>query len=121
MDETKAPQAPGSEGIEDVDRYDELEPKFHQVIQDLADDESLFQFRSEYEKMFQELTTAHERNVLLMNECRKLNNSIVSNTSKVSSIVSLSQSDQLTITGLSNEFEKAWNLVELYEWKGVHN
>jgi hypothetical protein len=40
--------------IEDPERGDELENTFAQVLQDLAADESLVRFRSEYDKRYQE-------------------------------------------------------------------
>jgi len=102
---------------DDIEEFDELERQFHRTVQQLITDQSLSSFRTEYEKLHEQLVKSHDANGLLIDKCRSLNNDILANASKVSSIMSLSQNDQRTITGLRHEFEKAWKLVELSQEK----
>ena len=58
----------------------------------------LFRFRIEYEKLHKALKKSHESEKRLMSKCRELNAEIVSNSSKVSQALKLSQDDQVNIT-----------------------
>jgi len=98
---------------EDLELFDEMEKNFHRTVSDLVNDRSLDKFREEYEKLHEALVTSHEHNKVLIDKCRQLNNDILSNVNKISSILSLSQNDQRTISGLRHEFEKAWKMVEV--------
>jgi DNA repair exonuclease SbcCD ATPase subunit len=109
-DETKPDSTDISQ--EDFEQFDDLERTFHKVIQDLVTDRSLDSFRSEYEKLHAALVESHGGNAVLIDKCRAMNNEILSNANKVSSVMQLSQSDQRTIAGLRHEFEKAWKIVE---------
>ena len=106
------------ENIEtDLAKLDEMEKTFHQVVQDLISDHSFDRFRKEYEKLHSELINSHENNRKLMEQCKNLNNSILANANKISSVLTLSQNDQRTIAGLRHEFEKAWKMVEIAQEK----
>lgn len=98
---------------DDLESFDELEKNFHKVVQDLSNDHSLDGFRGEYEILHQALTKSQENNQTLIEKCKALNNEILANANKVSSVMNLSQNDQRTIAGLRHEFDKAWKMVEL--------
>ena len=102
---------------DDFDSFNELERSFHQVVQDLVSDHSLNNFRQEYEKVHRVLVISHEHNTALVEKCKELNNEILANANKISSVMTLSQNDQRTIAGLRHEFEKAWKLVEVSQEK----
>ena len=105
------------EATEDLEQFDELEKNFHKVVSELVVDQSLASFRVEYEKLHKSLVQSHDDNLKLIAQCRQLNEDILANASKVSSVMSLSQKDQVTINGLKHEFEKAWSLVEISQEK----
>ena len=90
----------------------EMEQNFEQVITELVNDRSLDRFREEYEKLHDALTQSHEHNRVLLEKCRHLNSDIVTNSNKISTVLSMSQNDQRTIANLRKEFEKAWKMVE---------
>ena len=98
---------------DDHEAFDKLEKSFHKVIQDLVSDSRLDGFREEYEKLYAMLTQSHANNQELIDKCKQMNNSILSNANKVSSVLALSQNDQRAIAGLRTEFEKAWKMVEM--------
>jgi succinate dehydrogenase/fumarate reductase flavoprotein subunit len=98
---------------DDTEQFDALERTFHKVMQSLVGDHALDKFRAEYEKLHAALATSHEHNAVLVEQCRTLNNEILANATKVSSVLQISQNDQRSIAGLRHEFEKAWKLVEL--------
>ncbi|EAY02691.1 hypothetical protein TVAG_406680 [Trichomonas vaginalis G3] len=102
---------------DDLEQFDELEKNFQKVVSDLVADQNLTTFRAEYEKLHQSLVKSHSENLVLIEKCRQLNNDILANANKVSSVMQLSQSDQRTIAGLKHEFEKAWSLVEISQDK----
>lgn len=108
---TEEEKVPGEQ--DDMEAFDEMERNFHRVVSDLVADRSLDKFRQEYEKLHAALVTSHEHNSTLIEKCRTLNNEILANANKVSSVMTLSQNDQRTIAGLRHEFEKAWKLVEV--------
>ncbi|OHT05757.1 Coiled-coil domain-containing protein 147 [Tritrichomonas foetus] len=97
----------------DLEKFDEMEKTFHRVVQDLITDHSFDHFREEYENLHQELLHSHSNNQALIEQCKQLNNSILANANKISSVLTLSQNDQRTIAGLRHEFEKAWRMVEV--------
>lgn len=119
-EEEQQPEKP-KEKIDDVqdemEKFDEMERVFHSVVQNLVTDNSLDNFRQEYEKLHQALVISHEHNTMLVEKCKALNNEILANANKVSSVLTLSQNDQRTIAGLRHEFEKAWKLVEVSQEK----
>lgn len=105
------------EPVEDLEKFDDLEKNFHKVVSELVVDQSLASFRVEYEKLHKSLVQSHDDNLKLVAQCRQLNEDILANASKVSSVMNLSQKDQVTINGLKHEFEKAWSLVEISQEK----
>lgn len=105
------------EAEKDLEKFDEMEKTFHRVIQDLITDQSFDHFREEYEKLYEELLNSHKSNQSLIDRCKELNNSILANANKVSSVLTLSQNDQRTIAGLRHEFDRAWSMVELSQEK----
>lgn len=103
--------------MDEMEHFDEMERNFHKIVQELVADRSLDRFRQEYEKLHAALVESHEMNAQLIEKCRSLNNDILANANKVSSVMQLSQNDQRTIAGLRYEFEKAWKLVEVTQEK----
>lgn len=105
-----------SENVEhedEMEQFDELERNFHRVITDLVAERAFDRFREEYENLHQALLQSHEKNQSLIDKCKELNNNILANANKISSVLTLSQNDQRTIAGLRHEFEKAWKMVEV--------
>lgn len=101
------------ENDDEMEQFDELERGFRRVIQDLGNEAALDQFRQDYEELYNSLKDSHEKNMNLINKCKDLNNNILANANKISSVMQLSQNDQRTIVGLRHEFEKAWKMVEV--------
>lgn len=108
---------PDDQPAQEVDNLDELEKNFQHVISDLVADKSLDSFRAEYEKIHAAFVQSHANNAELVKRCRELNSEILANSTKVNSILKLSQDDQRTIAGLRFEFEKAWKMVEMSQDK----
>lgn len=102
---------------DDMAIFDEMERNFYKVVSELVSDKSLDRFRQEYEKLHAALVNSHEQNKILVDKCKQLNNDILSNANKISSVLNLSQNDQRTISGLRHEFEKAWKMVEITQDK----
>jgi flagellar biosynthesis chaperone FliJ len=75
-------------------------------------DKSLEHFRVEYEKIHRALRKSVDNERRLIKKCKELNSEIVSNASKVQTAVRLSQEDQVTISNLKKEIEKAWKMVQ---------
>lgn len=98
---------------QEMDSLDSLEKDFQRVIADMVNDHSLDNFREEYQKIHDSFLRSHANNIELVKKCRDLNSEILSNSTKVNSILQLSQDDQRTISGLRFEFDKAWKMVEL--------
>lgn len=48
----------------------------------------------------------------LVKKCRELNAEIVANAAKVQTALKLSEEDQMTISSLKKEVEKAWKMVD---------
>uniref|UniRef100_F7BEI8 Cilia- and flagella-associated protein 58 n=2 Tax=Ciona intestinalis TaxID=7719 RepID=F7BEI8_CIOIN len=94
------------------DAFQALEKDFQDVVGELMGDKTLERFRVEYEKLHKALKKSHESEKRLMSKCRELNAEIVTNSSKVSQALKLSQDDQATIQQLKQELEKAWKMVD---------
>ena len=97
--------------------FETLEKEFQDVLATLAGDESLDEFRSEYEKVHRALVRSHDHERKLIKKVKELNGEIVTNASKVHTALKLSQDDQQTITTLRQEVEKAWALVDTAQSK----
>jgi len=80
--------------------FENLEQDFQAVLKELMGDKSLEKFRVEYEKLHRALKKSHDSEKRLMHKCRELNSEIVSNTSKVTAALKMSQEDRTTITSL---------------------
>ena len=94
-------------------KLEDLEKNFRSVMDSFFSDHSMDRFREEYELLYKHLVESHKNNQKLIEQCKDLNNSILANANKVSSVLTLSQDDQKTISGLRHEFEKAWKMVEI--------
>ncbi|MBN3297199.1 CFA58 protein, partial [Amia calva] len=92
--------------------FETLEKDIQEVLKELMGDKSLEKLRAEFEKLHNALKKSHESEKRLMAKCRELNAEIVSNSVKVGTALKMSQEDQLTITSLKKEIEKAWKMVD---------
>lgn len=97
---------------DDIELFEEMEESFNRIVRELVNDRSLDKFREEYEKLHDALVQSHEHNNILIEKCRQLNQDILANANKISTVLTMSQNDQKTISNLRAEFEKAWKLVE---------
>ncbi|OHT04401.1 flagellar associated protein [Tritrichomonas foetus] len=119
-DSTAAPPAAEeqkSEIQDDYDDLDELEKNFQRVISDIVTDKYLEPFRVEYEKIYALFVQSIKNNTELVKRAKALNSEILANSTKVNSVLQLSQDDERTIAGLRFEFDKAWKMVELSQEK----
>lgn len=105
----------------DLEICEEMEKNFAKIVSELVRDRSLDRFRKEYEMLHTALTQSHEHNKVLIEKCRALNQDIVANANKISSVLLLSQNDQRTIAGLRREFERAWLLVQNSQERESHS
>ncbi|XP_069395852.1 cilia- and flagella-associated protein 58 isoform X2 [Paralichthys olivaceus] len=85
--------------------------EFQMVLSELVGDESMDRIRAEYEKLIQAMKKSRENEKRLMSKCRELNAEIVSNSTKVTAALKLSQEDETTIALLKRELDKAWEMV----------
>ena len=100
-----------------VDSLDDLEKDFNTVMANIVADDNLSKFSVQYKALLDAFVTSHNNNNELVEKCRALNAEIVQNSTKVNSVMNLSQDDQRTIAGLKFEFEKAWKMVEMSQEK----
>ena len=103
--------------IVEPDSLDELEKDFNTVMGTILADDHLSQFAEQYKQLLDAFMDSHKNNAQLIEKVRLLNTEIVQNSTKVTSVLSLSQDDQRTISGLKFEFEKAWKMVEISQEK----
>ena len=75
-------------------------------------DGSLGKFKTEYEKLHKALIKSHESEKRLMLQCQELNAELISNASKVTSALKISQDDKATISSQKQEIEKLWRAVD---------
>jgi len=101
----------------DVQNLDVLDVNFAEIMNSLVNNESFSKFRTEYMNLLEAFKVSHFNNSELVKKCQSLNSEIISNTTKVSSVLKLSQEDQRIISGLRFEFEKAWKMVEISQDK----
>ena len=92
--------------------FEQLGRDFQEVLEELAGDSSLEEFRNEYEKLHGALKRSHETEKRLIKKCRELNSEIVQNAVKVQTALKLSQEDQQRISAMKKEIERAWRMVE---------
>lgn len=112
MNEAKPEKSPEQKDEDDLEVFEAMEENFNHIVRELINDRSLDKFREEYEKLHDALVQSHEHNNVLIEKCRQLNQDILSNANKISTVLSMSQTDQRTIANLRGEFEKAWKMVE---------
>ena len=98
---------------------DNLEKSFNSVMNSLVQSEGYNKFKDEYLKIYDAFKISHSNNIELIKKCKSLNSEIISNTTKVNSVMKLSQEDQRIISGLRFEFEKTWKLVEISQEKEI--
>lgn len=110
MEDQKQKQEQNQE--DDIELFEEMEESFNRIVRELINDRSLDKFREEYEKLHDALVQSHEHNNILIEKCRQLNQDILANANKISTVLTMSQNDQRTIANLRAEFEKAWKMVE---------
>ncbi|XP_061228374.1 cilia- and flagella-associated protein 58 [Neopsephotus bourkii] len=100
----------------DESAFEALEKDFQDVINQLKEDKALEKFLIEYEKLHTVLKKTHENEKCLMEKCRKLNDDLVANSSKVAALTKLSKDDWNTIASMKTEIDKAWKMVDtIYE------
>ncbi|KAF4669011.1 hypothetical protein FOZ61_005146 [Perkinsus olseni] len=92
--------------------FEALEKDFQEVLAELLDDESLKEFREQYERLHDTLKQSHDSEKMLITKCRELSTEIVENAYKVQRALRQSQEDQATIKALKKEIEKAWKIIE---------
>ncbi|KAF4757989.1 hypothetical protein FOZ63_007011, partial [Perkinsus olseni] len=92
--------------------FEALEKDFQEVLAELMNDESLKEFRKQYERLHDTLKQSHESEKMLITKCRELSTEIVENAYKVQRALRQSQEDQATIKALKKEIEKAWKIIE---------
>ena len=71
----------------DLEICEEMEKNFAKIVSELVRDRSLDRFRKEYEMLHTALTQSHEHNKVLIEKCRALNQDIVANANKISSVL----------------------------------
>ncbi|XP_003384298.1 PREDICTED: cilia- and flagella-associated protein 58-like [Amphimedon queenslandica] len=92
--------------------FEELEKEFEEVLQEMVGDGSLGKFKTEYEKLHKALIKSHESEKRLMLQCQELNAELISNASKVTSALKITQDDKATISSQKQEIEKLWRAVD---------
>jgi chromosome segregation ATPase len=103
-------------GIEPA-QYEALERDFREVLQSMVGERSMQRFQAEYEKLYRALKTSYESEKRLVKRCKELNETIVSNATRVKAAMRLTQEDSSTISLLRKEVDRAWKLVELAKEK----
>lgn len=98
-------------GVEPA-QYEALERDFKEVLSAMVGEKSMERFKAEYEKLHRALKTSYESEKRLVKRCKELNETIVSNATRVKAAIKLTQEDSNTIGVLKKEVDKAWRLVE---------
>ncbi|XP_041657963.1 cilia- and flagella-associated protein 58 [Cheilinus undulatus] len=93
------------------DKFESLE-EFQMILTELVGDQSMEKVRVEYERLIQALKKSRDNEKRLMSKCRELNAEIVSISTKVAAALKLSQGDEITISSLKRELDKAWKVVD---------
>lgn len=78
----------------------------------MVGEKSMQRFQNEYEKLYRALKTSYESEKRLVKRCKELNETIVSNATRVKAALRLTQEDSSTISLLKKEVDRAWKLVE---------
>ena len=96
----------------DQQQYEKLEQDFKAVLESMVGEKSMQRFQNEYEKLYRALKTSYESEKRLVKRCKELNETIVSNATRVKAALRLTQEDSSTISLLKKEVDRAWKLVE---------
>lgn len=96
----------------DPAQYEALERDFREVLNAMVGERSMERFRAEYERLHRALKTSYESEKRLVKRCKELNDTILSNATRVKAAIKLTQEDSQTIGVLKSEVNKAWKLVE---------
>ena len=97
----------------EFENLEALEKTFQKVLMEVMADKSLDAFRAEYERLHDALIHCHKCNTELINRVKAMNEEIITNSSKVKSVLKLSHDDQKTIAKLRFEIDKSWRMVEI--------
>ena len=103
---------------------EELENEIHQIEQDfqnvvgeMTDLANIRQFTDIYRQLHTLLMDSHNKNNQLTSCAQALNSQIISNATKVSSLLKMSEDDHKCIEQYRDEFDKAWKLVTVAQEK----
>jgi chromosome segregation ATPase len=99
----------GDEG--ELESFATTEQLFASLVHSLFTDQSLDNFRAQYEQLHSALVQSRECNLALTERCRQLGSDITSSARKIASVISLGQGDARVIANLRTEFTRAWNLI----------
>ena len=93
--------------------FEAIEREFHEVLGEMADNQTLMRFKTEYTRLHQALQKSHTNEKRLVKRVQDLNREILDNVGKVESALKLSYDDQRTISTLKKEIEQAWKIVDV--------
>lgn len=99
--------------MENANILDYLERDFQQVINEMANDQSLEKFRKEYLKLFDKLRQSHIKEKELLMKSKELTRHISDNAAKIKNMISMAQNDAMDITKLKSELGDARNILVL--------
>jgi len=105
----------------DSQAFEALEKDFQDVLQELAADASLEQFRRQYEKLHRALLTSHENEKKLLKRCKELNQDLVGNAGKLQVTLELTKEEAQNVTILRQEMDKAYRVIEQFRLKEDQN
>lgn len=94
-----------------------IEEDFLNVIGEITDVANIRQFTDIYRQLHSLLMDSHNKNKQLTNIVQILNNQILSNATKVSSLLKMSEDDHKCIEKYREEFDRAWKLVSTTQEK----
>ena len=89
----------------------QIEQDFQNVIGEMTDISNIRQFTDIYRQLHTLLMDSHNKNNQLTSTAQLLNSQIISNATKVSSLLKMSEDDHKCIEQYRDEFDKAWKLV----------
>ena len=89
----------------------QIEQDFQNVVGEMTDISNIRQFTDIYRQLHTLLMDSHNKNNQLTSAAQTLNSQIISNATKVSSLLKMSEDDHKCIEQYRDEFDKAWKLV----------
>ncbi|EER16034.1 rhoptry protein, putative [Perkinsus marinus ATCC 50983] len=92
--------------------YEALERDFQRVVAELLEDDTLEDFKEQYERLHNTLKQSHDSEKLLISKCREISKEIVGHAQSVQRALSQSQEDQAAIKALRKEIDRAWKRIE---------